>query len=425
MRTDRWPGAHGAPYGWSVRSPWRYSGGTMAGASLIVFGAFDRHNFGDLLFAHIAEALLPDRDLVFAGVAKRDLRAFGGHALESIATLAREWGERPAHVLHAGGEILTVDAWQAAVMVLPPDELAAVIGLYRDNEAAGLEWARGYLGLDRDAAYVAPRRLFRRPGRLMFGGVGGVALERVEPRLRNEVEQTLRGADFAGVRDRLTFAALRAAGIDSSLMPDPAVMVAELFGARVRRHGASGEPAAVRAAFPDGYLAVQFSADFGDDATLAEIAAQFDSVASQTGLGIVLFRAGAAPWHDDIGVYRRTAPRMLTSAWLFESLNVWDICALIAGSRGFCGSSLHGRILALDYGLPRVSLLAADNDCGKQQAFVQSWEPDDSGSIATPERIAEAVLGALAAGADANRRRAASLVALYRERFADLCDLLD
>ena len=51
------------------------------GIPVILFGAFDRHNFGDLLFPHVAAALLPGRDLRFAGLAERDLRGCGGDGL--------------------------------------------------------------------------------------------------------------------------------------------------------------------------------------------------------------------------------------------------------------------------------------------------------------------------------------------------------
>lgn len=45
-------------------------------STTIVFGAFDRHNLGDLLFAHVAAALLPrDETVVFAGLAARVTRA--------------------------------------------------------------------------------------------------------------------------------------------------------------------------------------------------------------------------------------------------------------------------------------------------------------------------------------------------------------
>ena len=63
-------------------------------------------------------------------------------------------------------------------------------------------------------------------------------------------------------------------GIAAALMPDPVVLVAELFGTRIAEHARHGEPAALRAAFPAGYLAVQCSAVFGDDATLDALAAQ-------------------------------------------------------------------------------------------------------------------------------------------------------
>ncbi|NWG74557.1 MAG: polysaccharide pyruvyl transferase family protein, partial [Rubrivivax sp.] len=44
----------------------------MAPSPVVVFGAFDRHNLGDLLFAHLAQALLPGEELIVAGLASRD-----------------------------------------------------------------------------------------------------------------------------------------------------------------------------------------------------------------------------------------------------------------------------------------------------------------------------------------------------------------
>jgi hypothetical protein len=388
---------------------------------VILFGAFDRHNFGDLLFAHVAATMLAPREVVFAGLAARDLTAFGGHRVRAIAALAREWGEAPADVVHAGGEILGCDAWQAAVMLLlRPEEVATVLGLYEHDPAARLAWVRERLGVAGRVAYAVPKALFGRPGRFVYDAVGGTDLAQRDPGFRAEAFARLREADFVGVRDDATGAAVAAAGIAARLMPDPAVMVAELFGARIRQRGLCGEAAAVSAAFPAGYLAVQFAAEFGDDATLAAIAGQLDRVANETGLAIVFFRAGAAPWHDDLGAFRRAGAPMRARWRVFESLDVWDICALIAGSRGYCGSSLHGRILALDFGLPRLSLAAAGAAAGKLHAFVRTWDAAHPAGVATPGRIADALLPALAAGPDAGRRDALRLAGLYREAFADL-----
>ena len=376
---------------------------------VILFGAFDRHNLGDLLFPHVAAALLKDRRLVFAGVAERDLRPCGGHQVVALA----QAGE--GHLVHVGGEILTCEAWQTAVMVQTVEAASRVVAAYDADEVQRTAWAAQQLGVSRRAPYVAPKA----GGALVFCGAGGVELERLSRDFRDEVLAVLRQADYLGVRDAVTLETLAAASIAAKLVPDPAVMVAELFGDRIRRQGEGGEPARIRAAFPQGYLAVQFSADFGDDATLAAIAAQLDRAAEDSGLGVVFFRAGAAPWHDDLEVLRAAAaPMAAPHKAVFESLHLWDLCALIAGSRGYCGSSLHGRIVAAAFALPGVNFLHPGRGGGlaKQEAYARTWGMGEA--PVEVEGVAAALGRALAADRHGLEQTAASLCAAYRASFA-------
>ena len=232
---------------------------------IILFGAFDRHNFGDLLFPHIAAALMPGRPLVFAGLAERDIRRWGGHQVVALPRLAMHIGDRPRKLVHVGGEILTCDAWRAAVMLLPPQQAQQTIAYLETRPRERIDWVHRMLGTSALAPYTVSRQAY--PGLLsvVYSGVGGVAMQQVDPEMRAEVLANLRAADAVGVRDRVTLEPLVAAGVGARLMPDPAVMVAELFGARIRRRARRGEVAQMRRAFPQGYVAVQFSADFGDD----------------------------------------------------------------------------------------------------------------------------------------------------------------
>jgi polysaccharide pyruvyl transferase WcaK-like protein len=262
---------------------------------------------------------------------------------------------------------------------------------------------------------------------VIYDAVGGVDLDRRDPALRAEVIAKLKSADAVGVRDRQTQALLQAAGIATRLMPDPAVMVAGLFGARIHQRLQQGEAAQVVQAFPRGYIAVQFSADFGDDKTLAGIAAQLDRIVHSSGYGVAFFRAGAAPWHDDLDVYRRVAARMQTaSARIFESLDLWDICALIAGSRAYCGSSLHGRIVAMAFALPRVSLRHAEQagHPAKQEAYCATWEEGGMPAMVDVQGIAAAMDQALTADPERLRHHATRLADDYREQFNALCAAL-
>lgn len=386
----------------------------------ILFGAFDRHNFGDLLFPHIAAALLPGENLIFAGLAERDLRPYGGHRVRALPLLAAEWRGQGANILHVGGELLTCDIWQAAVMLLSPDQAQATIARLDAHPRERLRWAQDFLSCPQLAPYTLAPGLFGRENPVVYNGVGGVDLVNRDARFRKEIEAKLRAADHVGVRDRTTLDCLAGAGIEARLMPDPAVMVAELFGEEIRLQAREGETAQMLEAFPQGYIAVQFSADFGDDATLAEIAVQLDQVSHETGLGIVFFRAGAAPWHDDLDCYQRTASRMQSPAVkIFTSLNLWAICALIAHSRAYCGSSLHGRIVAMAFALPRINLChpAAARRETKHSAYAATWEvPGIPISVEVP-RISQGMREAIAAEPAALRQKARALTSLYRKEF--------
>lgn len=391
---------------------------------VILFGAFDRHNFGDLLFPHIAAALLPGRELAFAGLAERDLRPFGGHRVLALHRLAAEGRLRGASLLHVGGEILACSARHAAVMLLPPDEVDATLGYIEQHPGEEPRWLGAMLGTASPVPYVASRGELPGVERVVFNAVGGVALAALPPPWRRAVLERLASADAVGVRDAVTLASLQSAGIDARLLPDPAVMVDTLFGPAIRARADQGTVAEVLAAFPGGYVAMQLAADFGDDATLAAISAQLDAAAADTGLGTVLFRAGAAPYHDDLGVLARIAQRMAAASRvrLFESLNVWDICALLAHARVHAGSSLHGHIVATALGVPAVGLQRPHDPAqgGKLAAYLATWEAPQDAALWPAGRLAEGIHAALAGDAVRRQAERARWVASYHSGFERL-----
>jgi hypothetical protein len=348
----------------------------MPDVPLILFGAFDRHNLGDILLAHVAAAETAPRPVLFAGLAERDLTAWGGHRVRALATLAREWGaqlcDTRADLLHVGGELLTCASYEAAVMLQSPEAAKAIIARLDADPMARWRWARETLGMGANLPYLAAKALFHQPGQFEYRAVGGVDLDRQTPASREEALQRLREAERVSVRDRTTQSHLAAAGFAAALTPDPVSRIASLFGERIRRHGQSGEPAAVQAAFPSGYQAVQFAAEYGDDNSLNRLATYLDENIGTRGLA--LFRAGAAPWHDDPAVYQRLAERLpKRRIHLFLSLDVWDICALIAGARGYCGSSLHGWILARAFAVDTLPF-PLPLSTGKLAAYLDTWE---------------------------------------------------
>jgi len=376
----------------------------------IVFGAFDRHNLGDMLFAHVAAALLPrDEAIVFAGLAARDLRPFGGHRVQALHALRDDARLRGAHLVHAGGEILTCRAHDAAVMLLDPADVDATLAFLAAHPDETPAWRRAMLGTDDELPYVAGRDASRWLASVSFAGVGGVAFDALPGDARATLLERLASADALTVRDALTQAQLRAAGVAAPLMPDPAELVATLFGDVIRARVTGPAIADLRQAFPAGWLAVQLSGEFADDATLGAIEAQLATVPDDTGLGIVLFRAGAAPWHDDPALLARLARRIpVRHVRVFESLDVWDLCALLAHARACLCSSLHGGIVARAFGVPALGLEPPRPAQGpKLAAYGATWHALDAPVVRRFEDIGAGLRDALAGDAVARRAHAA------------------
>jgi hypothetical protein len=386
----------------------------------LLYGAFDRHNLGDLLLAHVVTALLGDVPVLWTGLATRDMSGCGGRPVVALAEVAAAWRGPPPVLIHVGGELLGCSAWQAAVMLEPPERAPQTIAYLEARPQEQLDWVRRTLATAARAPYAAPPEWIPPGSPVVYHAVGGVDLAAGDAALRAEVLAKLRAAERVSVRDRLTQAVLEEAGIAAPLAPDLAVLVAELFGDTIRRRAAQGEVAALRSDLAQGFVAVQFSAEHGDDTTLAALAAQLADVADMTGFGIVLFCAGVAPWHDDPQVYRRLAARMRTRApRCFRSLDVWDLCALIASSRAYAGSSLHGRIVAMAFGVPRVNLPGR-----KQAAVAEALEAPGVPLTVPLDQLAAGVRRALQVEDGLLHATAERLAREAFERFAPVRSLL-
>ncbi|SOY47383.1 conserved hypothetical protein [Cupriavidus taiwanensis] len=399
------------------------SASRTADCPAILFGAFDRHNFGDLLLPHVIAHLLirPGlSELHYAGLAERNLIPVGGHRVHAMARLAASLGNSAVDIIHVGGETLACNAWEAAVMLQTHGRARAIVAKLDALPRERAAWAREVLGLRDLAPYLLPAGLFANPRRVIYHGVGGITLAQVDPAMRHEVMVKLGAATCVGVRDQQTRAMLATHGIDCRLEPDAAVMVAELFGDRIRQRARHGELAGLASRFARGYLAVQFSADFGDDDTLTQLATQLEHVARPRNLGLVLFRAGAAPWHDDLACYRRLAARLSGTRFaLFGSLNLWDTCALIAQSCGFVGSSLHGGIVAGAFALPWLGVLrpGQTHAASKQAAFAATWGPAAVPAAVAVHELAAGMDKAMATEPAQREALARALVNAFRASF--------
>ncbi len=363
-----------------------------------LIGAFDRFNFGDLLFPQIVEHELRrcgiDADYRCFSLRPADLRPRGGVLTRPLAELRGQTLPPGSAAIVAGGEVLSarwLDAWLG--LAGSRRSLAAKLAVRIVGAGPVDGMCRRLLRGDRPLPWVVDGSDLGVEVPVLFNGVGGIGIDRLPGPLLEAARARLARATFLSVRDPQTKAALDGWGlpVDVRLTPDCGALVAELWPEAAA--GARASDAARRAVDGLGDRHLVFQVGRYPAWGLAPLlAGQLREIHRETGLSILLLPLGQAPGHEDLVPLRSIARRLRDlPVTLLESPHVGDIVFAIASSALFVGSSLHGNLTALAYRVPHVGFGAR---VAKLDQALRTWDPTcpvgtvEAHTIATTARAA-------------------------------------
>ncbi|MBM6621187.1 polysaccharide pyruvyl transferase family protein [Micrococcaceae bacterium RIT802] len=312
---------------------------------VLLVGAYERDNFGDLLFLLMTERYLPTDRVTAAAPMAADMSAVFGRYIPAYGPLLKTHAYDT--VWTVGGEIGSVSLGAAYNYSLSP----GMLSVYQACDAAGRSAIRRSLSsdIDTDLAYVPTLRDFglNAGARQVLNSVGISAVNRLKPEERDRVIGKIAAAETITVRDRASSALLAEHGIEHTLGPDMVHSISVVLPS----DDVASEP----------YVCFHAASSYVRSAGADAIAGQLVAIAGRTGLGIHLFVAGLASGHDSLARYEeirdactRRSPQVKVT--ISASRDPLDLARSIRQSQGWIGTSLHGRIIAGSYGLPRVSL---------------------------------------------------------------------
>lgn len=326
---------------------------------ILLVGAYERDNLGDLLFLLVTERYLEHAEVVAGAPFARDMRALVGRRVHACGPLLQR--EAFDAVWTVGGQVGSIDVRRAYRLSAPPDE-------YR-RFSAGARWRRARMlrraagGRPPLAPYIPDVSAYpRNAGAVaVLNSAGLSGIRHVEPARRDRLVALLRAQAHLAVRDQGSSRYLDELGIPHRLEPDA------VHALGVRFPGLRD---------PDSDVAVlQISGAILDQLGIPAVAAALGAAPSLRGLRIRLLPAGMATGHDDPRAYealvahlRRQAPSV--RADVVESRRPLELVAEIRRARVVIGSSLHMRVIAAAYGVPRISLRRP-----KPTRYARTWDP--------------------------------------------------
>ena len=357
---------------------------------IVLFGAIGRHNFGDILMAEVFEKNLMNTcnitntfDVFFADILPRNMTQYGGREVAGITSFMDDTTK--THVVHVGGQTGGICSIKCALTMFDPDPNLSE----RDTP----EWKK--FENTSKIAYIVKKSMFRNPGSFVTNTIGGYT---------KEADDILEDFDFVSTRDYpgttiKTFA------------PDSVITIKKNFEDKILAHKPNN--------FSRKYIAVQFRRR---EKQIAEIVHELLELVSTTNYGVVFFRAGSV--HDTLDSYEIIQEKLAevgvrNDIHIFRGLNIWDITSIIANSELVIGTSLHVRIIAFAFAIPRVTFSARP----KHESMINYW---DYGAIECKikaiqvDQIFETAKQTMACDAFKNEKYGHLALEVYMEMFQNM-----
>jgi len=349
---------------------------------VLAVGAFERDNLGDILFYFLIRKLFEKHHVRPAGAIYGDMRSYFGEVVlpyNHLLTI-HTWDV----VVVVGGEIGGVDIDNALQMALNKENEASFLGMLDRN------YSRRFLAcVDyNQMAYLPDVRSFEHNQDAVYyiNSIGLSKLAQIgsHPFVAKTVE-LLKQVNRLSVRDATTQSYLESSGIKARLAPDCIHALSRYFPGELENLPISGD---------HGYLVFQMIGDLVERWDYRHVALALTHVAANHRLNVIFLASGTANHHDNYAHYVRLAYQMreidenINVDVLFDR-NVFAIASRIRSASLWIGTSLHGWVLSMSAGVPRVAL---KND--KVAPYARLWDglfPVDVGLDELEDACAQAL----------------------------------
>jgi polysaccharide pyruvyl transferase WcaK-like protein len=342
----------------------------MTGNKKIIhfLSASDRINYGDLLFPLIFRFFCENKNIVLLnyGIVNSDLSHFGAIPTKSYRAFQKNVRKHGGNVVIGGGEVLFVD-WGSlyAFISFRYSKLLYNFRYSKFEEKNNL--TRFLLSNGKVLVPFAPSKneLSNKNNiKIFYNSVGGTFMN---SRLRNQIhrfKQSLLSADYISVRDNRVRKSLLEQGIDAVVCPDSAIIISNIYPKQVLKDKVTISSLKLN----ENYIFLQIGKPYIPK-NIPSFTKELLQICADLNCKIILCPIGLAPRHEDDEFLRKFAEESSLFEFIMPN-SIFDIMFLIANSKIFLGTSLHGLITAQSYEVPFIPL---DKRIKKVEEYCKTW----------------------------------------------------
>ncbi|MFB9054548.1 polysaccharide pyruvyl transferase family protein [Formosa undariae] len=326
---------------------------------IYILSASDRFNYGDLLFPIIAKKALASDEFTFfnVGCVRSDLSNIGALPTCSYDILYKNASSNASKViLVAGGEVLMAN-WSRLYSFIWPFYFKLYEKARIRKKLSLLEKFTIKLKGHKDNIwpFIPSGTKISDNYSLVFNAVGGNNIS--SEKNNTKISKALNASLFFSAREQKTYNALSTNFNinDLRLSPDSAIIMSDYFK--------------FDAVVQEEYIAFQIGHHKNGN-SLDLINEQLKLLSQETGLPIYFVSIGNCPGHDDMDSLNYLAERAEYANKVIDPVSVEYIMEVIAKSKLFMGTSLHGVITSMSFETPFVAL---NPKIDKLKDYIDTW----------------------------------------------------
>ncbi len=327
---------------------------------ILAIGAYERDNFGDLLFLYVLRKLINNKaEVIASSIIAADTEPINGEFVLPYDILLKNHTFDGVYV--AGGEVGAVDVVSGLTMDISSKEYQTILRNKPDLNTI-VEFYTGISQNREEHAYIPDLQKYplnkhtplivNSVGLSNIAGLSGDFLQRTITVLRNAA---------VSVRENNSQKIMEKNKIAASLSPD-VVHTINLFHPKYSS--------------TKRYFTFQINTELIKTSRYSpkKIAVILQQISHALKADVRLFLAGTAAFHDNERTYKQIVQAFKSIEHEHEISITTDRNPLrlvdeISGSLLWIGTSLHGRIIAASYNVPRISLLNK-----KVSRYAESWD---------------------------------------------------
>lgn len=340
--------------------------------SIAVFGPHDRFNYGDFLFSFMFTFAVKKRSIKNFhfdnySIINSDFSDVGAFSSKSYRTLKKSINKNETKVVViAGGEVLSV-SWENLLYYISNFykklKRTRLIGKVLNK----IEFSRRYIGGSSEYPFCINKKDFKKNFKIIYNSVGGSSNQT----LSSIQVKALKDADYISVRDLKTQNILKQYAVKSFLVPDSACILSDVFDIK----------AFCSEKVDRKYIFFQIS-NIYHQGKIQEIASQLEELNVKYKFHILLCPIGIANGHEDHIVLKKISSLLSFKHTFIKNPNIHNIICLIANAQFYFGSSLHGIITAMNYGVPYIPLNKKQK---KIESYLNTWSIEELKRIYHPD----------------------------------------